>query len=121
MLNWNYGEKLLKLRKSKKWTQSEAAEKIGIGLRFYQKLEYGESEPGFKTIEKIHEAFGLTPLMSESEMVKQPIEQVLLEFGRLLSRANPLAIKHALQILEVGQPNAEASHVRRRTAKTSTS
>lgn len=122
MPKWDRADKLIKLRNLKSWTQAEAAEEIGISLRYYQSLESGKQEPGFKNIEKIHKAFGLAPLMTESEIVKEPIEQALKEFARLLVRATPLAIKHALLVLDqVEQPNEVTAPKTRRTAKPASS
>ena len=48
------------LRKSRGWTQEQAAEACGIGYKLYQLYELGiKNNPGLRTLEKIAAGFGL--------------------------------------------------------------
>ena len=53
-------ENLLKLRKERKMTQEEAAEKIGIGYRSYRRYEMGEREPVASTLVQFANFYGVT-------------------------------------------------------------
>lgn len=48
---------LKEYRMSKKMTQQEMAEKLGISKSMIEKLEYGLAEPSMKTIKKFKEKF----------------------------------------------------------------
>jgi transcriptional regulator with XRE-family HTH domain len=55
-----FKQRLRELRKSKGWTQEEAAEACGIGYKLYQLYEIGQKRnPGLLTLEKIARGFGL--------------------------------------------------------------
>jgi len=47
------GRNLVKIRTKQKWTQSEAAERIGVSFRFYQDMEAGISAPSLPTLVKL--------------------------------------------------------------------
>ena len=52
------GDNLKALRKERRWTQGELAEKSGIKLGHISKLERNESDPKVSTIYKLIEALG---------------------------------------------------------------
>ena len=51
---------LILARKSKKWTQEQTAEKLGISFRQYQRIESGESQGTIELWDKIEDLFLLT-------------------------------------------------------------
>jgi transcriptional regulator with XRE-family HTH domain len=42
-----------------RWTQEEAAEKAGLNIRHYQKIEDGSVNVTLKTVDQLAEAFGV--------------------------------------------------------------
>jgi transcriptional regulator with XRE-family HTH domain len=55
-----FRNRLRQLRKSRNWTQEEAAEACGIGYKLYQHYEIGVKEnPGLVTLQKLAAGFGL--------------------------------------------------------------
>ncbi len=56
-----FGEKLRQLRAERQWSQSEAAEKIGVSLRTYQNYEACRMQPKQSALySTIAELFGVT-------------------------------------------------------------
>jgi transcriptional regulator with XRE-family HTH domain len=56
------GQKLRKLRKSKKWTLGEVAKKLGLkGHSTYSNWEYDRREPDLETIARIAELYDVDP------------------------------------------------------------
>lgn len=53
-------QNLTELRKSKKWTQAELAEKIGYSDKSISKWERGEALPDLKVLAQMAELFGVT-------------------------------------------------------------
>lgn len=53
------GRNLLAIRQAKKWTQEEAAHRIGLHFRHLQKLEYGQANVTLDTLSKLARGFGL--------------------------------------------------------------
>ena len=47
------------LRSLKNWTQSEAAESIGVSVDAWSKWERGKNAPGYKNVQKIVDTFGV--------------------------------------------------------------
>lgn len=48
------------LRSLKNWTQSEAAESIGVSVDAWSKWERGKNAPGYKNVQKIVDTFGVS-------------------------------------------------------------
>ena len=48
------------LRSLKNWTQSEAAESIGVSVDTWSKWERGKNAPGYKNVQKIVDTFGVS-------------------------------------------------------------
>ncbi len=66
-----FGEKLKTLRTERKWSQSEAAEKIGVSLRTYQNYESCRMQPKKSSLYgTIAALFGVTTdyLLQEEEV-----------------------------------------------------
>lgn len=55
-----FTEKLVELRKSRKLTQVELAEEIGIGWRAYQNYELGIHEPRLSTLIVLADYYGIS-------------------------------------------------------------
>ena len=53
------GDKIKNLRKSRKLTQAEFAQKIGVSRSTLACYEVGERVPNLKTLQEITEAFGI--------------------------------------------------------------
>lgn len=51
-------DRLIKLRKERKWTQKEAAARLGISEKLYGMFETGIRNPRLHTALKIQELFG---------------------------------------------------------------
>jgi transcriptional regulator with XRE-family HTH domain len=52
------GERLFKLRKERKQTQTELAKKSGVNLRTIVEIEKGMANPRIHTVAKLAKAFG---------------------------------------------------------------
>ena len=50
----------LRTQSKPKLTQRDIADEVGISLKYYQKLEKGESMPTLGVVEKIAHVFGLS-------------------------------------------------------------
>ena len=48
---------LSRLRRECRYTQKEAAEKAGLNMNYYAKVERGEAMPSLKTVKKLTRAF----------------------------------------------------------------
>lgn len=88
----NYIEILKKARKEKKLTQSALAQKLGIGLRMYQKIESGKL-PKFKRdhTENLDRILG-TQLYELIHNTNNPILENLMEVGYLTAYTYPAYI-----------------------------
>lgn len=58
-LRLRLGRNILAIRKDKKWTQEEAAHRIGLHFRHLQKLEYGEANVTLDTVAKLSKGFAV--------------------------------------------------------------
>lgn len=56
----NMRSNLIKARKDKKWSQEQTAEKLGISLRQYQRIESGESIGTIDQWDRLEDLFLLT-------------------------------------------------------------
>lgn len=54
-----FGENLRKARKRAMMTQKEVADKAGLHVNFYARVERGEENPSYETIEQIVKALGI--------------------------------------------------------------
>lgn len=52
-------ENLRKVRKARKWTQQEVADKIGVTLNYYQRVEYGRIGGAFWVWDALEDLFGV--------------------------------------------------------------
>jgi transcriptional regulator with XRE-family HTH domain len=52
-------EKIRSLRRSKRWSQEEMAEKLNLSVNGYANIERGETDPQLSRLEKIAETFGM--------------------------------------------------------------
>jgi transcriptional regulator with XRE-family HTH domain len=53
----NYGERLKKLRESKKLSQQQLADRLKINRSTYARYELGQTQPDFETLEKLADFF----------------------------------------------------------------
>ena len=54
-----FGENLRKVRNRAKLTQKEVADKANIHVNFYARVERGEENPSYETLEQIVNALGI--------------------------------------------------------------
>lgn len=54
-------------RKNKKWTQLEAAEKLGISRSYYSEIETGTSLPSLSLVLKINNVFPFFLLINDAD------------------------------------------------------
>ncbi len=88
-----FGEKLRQLRTERKWSQSEAAEKIGVSLRTYQNYESCRMQPKKSALYgTIAELFGVTAdyLLQEDAPRSAGGETAVSEVDALIRSANAL-------------------------------
>ena len=52
-------KKLKSLRRKKGWTQNDMADKVGIARTYYNSIERGKIEAGYKTLLRIAHALGI--------------------------------------------------------------
>ena len=83
------GEKIRKLRKAKKWSQAELAEKAGVHTTYMNRLEGGKSNPSAEVIKKLGALLGVTAdyLLYETieeEESARPENRIILEKVKLL-------------------------------------
>lgn len=50
------GENIRKVRTSADWTQQQVADRAGMHVNYYARIERGEENPSFETLEKIMKA-----------------------------------------------------------------
>lgn len=69
----NYGERLKKLRESKKLSQQQLAEKLNINRSTYARYELGQTQPDFETLEKLADFFEVSTdyLLGREETYKK--------------------------------------------------
>ncbi|RZI50274.1 helix-turn-helix transcriptional regulator [Aeribacillus composti] len=53
----NYGDRLKKLRESKRLSQQQLADKLNINRSTYARYELGQTQPDFETLEKLADFF----------------------------------------------------------------
>ena len=58
-ISWEFGRALYYARTARGLTQKQAAGTIGISTRWYQKLEKGDANPGFRICIQAAKALGL--------------------------------------------------------------
>lgn len=56
----NLAANLARFRATRRWSQQQAADAIGIDLKHLQKLEYGAMNPTLRTVVAVSEAFGVS-------------------------------------------------------------
>lgn len=56
----NFGENLKRLRKERKWTQTDLAEKLGISREAVSMYESGARKPSFENFIALAEIMGVT-------------------------------------------------------------
>jgi transcriptional regulator with XRE-family HTH domain len=52
---------LVRLRREKKWTQEELADKVSLDQAYISKLETGKKEAGLEMLQRLASALGVTP------------------------------------------------------------
>jgi len=50
------GENIRKVRTKADWTQQQVADRAGMHVNYYARIERGEENPSFETLEKIMKA-----------------------------------------------------------------
>ena len=75
ILPMTMGQKILKLRKQKGWTQTQLAEKAGVHPSHVTRWERDKNQPSGSTLKDLAAAFGL----SVEEMTQAPGKRLLQE------------------------------------------
>lgn len=102
-----FGEKLKNLRRQKKMTQGQLAEKIGVSVRMIIKYEHGESYPRSREIYAALAKILNVPvnyLLTEDEGNESEVQKIINQTAALfegggLSEADKLAFIHQMQEL----------------------
>lgn len=102
-----FGEKLKNLRRQKKMTQGQLAEKIGVSVRMVIKYEHGESYPRSREIYAALAKILNVPvnyLLTEDEGNESEVQKIINQTAALfegggLSEADKLAFIHQMQEL----------------------
>lgn len=55
------GERVRSLRKARDWTLNQLAERVGVSVGMISHIERGAKDPSLDTIERIAEAFSISP------------------------------------------------------------
>jgi len=71
-----FGEKLVKLRKNKGWSQSELARQIGVHVGHISRIEHGKAAPSIEVLKKATLALGVSAdyLLNDEAEDATPIE-----------------------------------------------
>ena len=80
------GEKIKKLRKSKKFTQTDLAERLGVHVNTLLRWENGKRFPNIEKIKKIADVLGTTVSYltdDMSEMCEMPLQTKGIDFQRI--------------------------------------
>ena len=85
---------LVKLRKERKWTQMELAEKIGYSDKAISRWETGEVNPDIEVIDKLAELYGIEISVFFSEYNSK-------EYKAQTSKENQLGRKMAVSLLAI--------------------
>lgn len=114
------GERLKKLRKSRRWTLKETAEKLGLtGHSTYSNWEYDRTEPDLEMLNKIADLFDvdvqflLTGLTAEDEIDYSLDLEELLKDKNLTWRNEALTEeekKKAIEILNILLDGKRGTH-----------
>ena len=103
----NLGERLFKLRRDKKLSQEEAAEKLNVTRQTISKWETDQSMPDFDKVVPLCELYGITPnelfieLKEETNQNNEIIIDSEKEQIRINKKAKGIAISVILYILAV--------------------
>lgn len=89
---------LHRIRKEKNLTQAQMAEQADCSLRSYQKIESGESLPGYHTLASLVENLGIDPRRLFLEEAAEPSSVERIEY--LLQTCNDAQLKIILDLME---------------------
>ena len=83
-----FPEKIKELRKSKKFTQKDVAEKIGITRPAYTAYEIGKRQPDFETLQKIADLYevSIDYLLGREEIENSP-QYTSVDLDKMLDSA----------------------------------
>lgn len=100
-----FGEKIKKIRKDKKMTQSELAQKMNCTKVMISQYEHGQRKPKLETIEKFARALGVSPgvfFLSGNapidEEITEEVEKQLLEDDAIIPFEDQEAPKEKILI-----------------------
>lgn len=118
-------DNIRRLRNEANLGQETLAEKLDVSLPTIRAWENEARWPGIQNISDLAKFFKV----SEAELFKEPGPnptsiEVITQFAKLLSTADPQVVKQVLEILEVAQPGGSASRAPvppKRIAKSSAS
>lgn len=89
------GQRIAALRKRKRWTQPQAAERIGVSLRGVQDWEAGRSLPRWRNLDRLCEVYGVGPedIIGAAEPASTPdvLAEMAADIKQILSRLDAQA------------------------------
>jgi transcriptional regulator with XRE-family HTH domain len=83
----SFGEKVRQMRKDKKWTLKELAERTGLSSPFLSQVERGDAGYSSETIHKISKAFDVDPMLLQAPQIGH---ENLLEISEILQELSGL-------------------------------
>ena len=104
-----FGEKLRSLRRDKKLSQRDLAERVGLNFTYLSKIENGKLDfagyPSEETILKLAEALGADPdeLLLMAEKVPESIRRRVIECPdafRALARLDNAALNRLIKLID---------------------
>jgi transcriptional regulator with XRE-family HTH domain len=105
-LDEEIGKKLKLLRKEKKWSQREVAEKIDVNFTYISKIENGRI-PSLTILKKLADLYGVSvpSLFGEEQDVPEELKEVGVEwisFGKEMKQANlsPEDVKRYVEVVK---------------------
>lgn len=106
-------------RESRNFTQDELAKKLKVSKSMVASWENERKWIGRDKISDVASVLGVqeSDLFKSDQPPPPPLNkfEILQEFARLLSNADPERVKEALELLEIGQPEQTVS--RKRTSR----
>lgn len=100
------GRRIAAHRAQRGWTQEDAAQRVGVTYRAYQRWENGDSMPYARNLHRLADAFGVSPDTFLAITTEQPRNGArgdeVVSQGELLDRLDQIERKLNLVLLTLG-------------------